>query len=142
MALTKILVGQFRVQITSRKPTEELLIESMSKNFLEGCIRPFSVSRSFVLLLRLIDLLRAVPLQDLLAEILEKFWKNVVLRKILRTFVFGKHIVDLPPPSPIFSGKKFCFPEKLGGPGMEGGPNFGLHPPQSETGWHGPGYTH
>jgi hypothetical protein len=27
----------------------------------------------------------------------------------------------------------------LGGrPGIEGGPNFGIHPPQPETGWHGP----
>jgi hypothetical protein len=29
-------------------------------------------------------------------------------------------------------------PCHLGGPGMEGGPNFGIHPPQPETGWHGP----
>ena len=51
---------------------------------------------------------------DLLAENFENFWKNVVLRKIFRTFFFGKHIVDLPPPK------------------------FWTTPPQSETGWHGP----
>jgi hypothetical protein len=61
------------------------------------------------------------------------------LRKILRTFVFEKNIVD--PPSPTFSGKHFCFPEKifLGGPEMEGAQILDNTPPQSETGWHGPG---
>jgi hypothetical protein len=48
-------------------------------------------------------------MKDLLAKNFENFWKNV-LRKILRTFVFGKYIVDPPPPGrQYFSGKIFGF---------------------------------
>jgi hypothetical protein len=34
-------------------------------------------------------------------------------------------------------GALACWNCGEGGPGMEGGPNFGIHP-QPETGWHGP----
>jgi hypothetical protein len=45
-----------------------------------------------------VELQNLKKMKDLLAENFENFWKNVVLRMIWRTFVFGKHIVDLPPP--------------------------------------------
>ena len=72
-------------------------------------------------------------MKDLLAENSENFWKNV-LRKILRTFVFGKYIVETPPIANIFREKYLVYGKKffLGGPGMEGGPNFGLHPPNQK----------
>jgi hypothetical protein len=60
-------------------------------------------------------------MKDFFAENFGNFWKKVVLRKISGTFVFEK-----------FSGKiLICFSENffLGGPGMEGGPTFGIHPP-------------
>jgi hypothetical protein len=82
-------------------------------------------------------------MKDLLVENFENFWKNVVLRKILRTFVFGKHIVDLPPPlhrRQYFPGKIFALAVKkfFMGPWNGRGPKFWTTPPQSETGWHGP----
>ena len=59
-----------------------------------------------------------------------KIVKIVVLRKISGTFVFEK--ITSTPLSPTFSRKIFCFTENFflgGGPGMEGGPNLGIHPP-------------
>jgi hypothetical protein len=52
---------------------------------------------------------------------LQNFLK-IVLRKISGTFVFEK-IMSTPPVANIFL-KNF-----LGGPGMQGGPNFGIHAP-------------
>jgi hypothetical protein len=52
-------------------------------------------------------------------------------------FVLGKI-------SGTFSGKIFAFWKIFfwgGAPGMEGAPNFGITPPQPETGWHGPAYV-
>ena len=45
-----------------------------------------------------VELQNFKKLKDLLAEHFENFWENVVLRMIWRTSVFGKHIVDIPPP--------------------------------------------
>jgi hypothetical protein len=59
-------------------------------------------------------------MKDFFAENFGNFWKKVVLRKISGTFVFEK-----------FSGKIFAFRKIFfwGGPGMERGPTFGIHPP-------------
>ena len=72
-----------------------------------------------------------LKMKDFFAENFGNFWKKVVLRKISGTFVFEK-ITSTSPPS-----RRQHFPEKfllsgelfLGGPGMEGGQNFGIHPP-------------
>ena len=79
-------------------------------------------------------------MKDLLAENSENFWKNI-LRKILRTFVFGKYIVETPPPpvANIFRGKYLVYGKKIfRGPWNGRGPKFWTTPPQSETGWRGP----
>jgi hypothetical protein len=60
-------------------------------------------------------------MKDLCAE-LWNFLGNVVLRKILGTFAFGKNF--------------------LRGPWNGRGPKFWNTPPQPETGWHGPGPYH
>ena len=57
-------------------------------------------------------------MKDLCAE-LWNFLGNVMLRKILGTFAFGKNF--------------------LRGPWNGRGPKFWNTPPQPETGWHGPG---
>ena len=61
----------------------------------------------------------------------------MLFAKDFGNFCFPKNIVDLPPLPPprrqhftekfLLSGKIF-----LGGPGMEGGPNFGIHPPNQK----------
>jgi hypothetical protein len=54
--------------------------------------------------------------------------------KDFQNFFFGKHIVNLPPPQAPPSVANI-FREKFllsGGPGIEGGPNFGLHPPNQK----------
>jgi hypothetical protein len=56
----------------------------------------------------------------------------MLFAKNFGNFCFPKNIVDPPPPP----RRRFF----RGGPGMEGGPNFGIHPPKPETGWHGPEY--
>ena len=48
----------------------------------------------------MVELQNFKKMKDLLAENLKNFWKNVVLRKNLGTFVFGKHIVVALPPHP------------------------------------------
>jgi hypothetical protein len=63
-----------------------------------------------------VELQNFKKMKDLLAENFENFWKNVVLRKILRTFVFGKHIqhiVDLSPPPPPPPPRRQYSPGKI-----------------------------
>ena len=63
----------------------------------------------------MVELQNLKKMTDLFAENFENFWKIVVLRKIFRAF-FSEIISSTPPPpnrpSPIFSVKNFCFPEK------------------------------
>ena len=61
----------------------------------------------------MLELQNFFKMKDFFAENFGNFWKKVVLRKILGTFVFGKILL---------SGKFF----------------FGGPTPQPETGWHGP----
>ena len=69
----------------------------------------------------MLELQNFQKMKDLLAENFENFWKNVVLRKILGTFVFRKK---------LFRGAL----QWKGGPKFRNTPP----PPQPETGWHGP----
>jgi hypothetical protein len=63
----------------------------------------------------MLELQNFFKMKDFFAENFGNFWKKVVLRKILGTFVFGKILL---------SGKIF-----FGGPWNGRGPNFGIHPP-------------
>ena len=68
-------------------------------------------------------------MKDFFQKILEISGKKLFCERF-RELLFSKNNVD-PPPTPGGG-------PGMGAPGMEGGPNFGIHP-QPETGWHGPG---
>ena len=67
-------------------------------------------------------------LKDLFAE---NFWENVVCERFWELLFFKKHCRPLPPPRRQHFPEKFLLCGKffLGGPRLEGDPNFGIHPP-------------
>ena len=73
----------------------------------------------------MLELQIVLKMKDFFSENFGNFWKKIVLRKISGTFVFEK-ITSTSPPSP--PPRRFW-----GGPGMEGGPNFGIHPPPNRN---------
>jgi hypothetical protein len=81
----------------------------------------------------MLELQNLLKMKHMCAE-LRNLLGNVVLRKILGTFVFG-NITSTPPPPP-FAFRKNSFEGALEWKGaqiLEYTP-----PPQPETGWHGP----
>jgi hypothetical protein len=68
----------------------------------------------------MLELQNFFKMKDFFAENFGNFWN---FAKDFGNFCFRKNNVDPPP-------RRQHFPENfLGGPGMEGGPNFGIHPP-------------
>jgi hypothetical protein len=80
-----------------------------------------------------VELQNFKKMTDLLAENFKSFWKNVFCERFSELF-FRKTYRQPPPPQAPPSVANI-FREKFllsGGPGIEGGPNFGLHPPNQK----------